>query len=268
MDGATAFYPIYAAVGDAVYRMENREDLKNFLKCSRTPDAWERLVDGKVDVAFLLRPSERQEETARIGGVSLDLTSVAREAFVFFVNERNPVNNLSVEQIKDIYRKKIVNWRQVGGSNRRIFPFQRPENSDSQTTMLHAVMKGEKLPAPFQTEYAGTMGRIVHNVATYRDIEEAIGYSFRFFTREMIAASASLRERSFPTPVEGRVKLLSIEGVAPTEENIRNGSYPFTAEIYAATAGTKNPHVRELIDWLTSAEGQSLIERTGYVGIK
>ena len=62
------------------------------------------------------------------------------------------------------------------------------------------------------------------------------------------------------------VKFLSVNGVAPTVENIRNGSYPFTEDVFVVTAGTPNPHVHELIDWLLSPQGQELIEKTGYVG--
>jgi phosphate transport system substrate-binding protein len=68
-------------------------------------------------------------------------------------------------------------------------------------------------------------------------------------------------------PGVGRVKLLAIDGVAPTEENIRNGIYPLTVDVFAATAGTKNPHAQELIDWILSSEGQALIERVGYIGV-
>jgi phosphate transport system substrate-binding protein len=66
---------------------------------------------------------------------------------------------------------------------------------------------------------------------------------------------------------EGSVKLISVDGIAPTVENIRSGTYPFTVDIYAATAGTANPNAAALIAWLLSPQGQSLVEKSGYVGI-
>jgi phosphate transport system substrate-binding protein len=64
-----------------------------------------------------------------------------------------------------------------------------------------------------------------------------------------------------------RIKLLAIDGVEPTPENIRNGSYPFTVDVNIVTAGSTNPHLEALIDWTLSPQGQKLIEDVGYVGI-
>jgi phosphate transport system substrate-binding protein len=289
LDGATSSFPIYAAVVNEVYSANSKEDLYWHLYCSRTSEAYNRLVRGEVDVIFVLQPSDGQIQAARDAGAELSLTPIAKDAFVFFVNTQNPVSNLSVGQIQDIYTKKITNWREVGGEDRKILPFQRPEDSGSQTAMIKEVMKGIALPPPLKDEYRGTMGGMIRGVAEYRDYAESIGYSFRFFTREMVKfenldsfhnkvidrhiARDGSRIKILPTigrtkiAPDGHVSLLSIDGVAPTEENILNGAYPFTVEIYAVTAGTKNPHVRELIDWLLSRQGQELIERTGYVGI-
>jgi phosphate transport system substrate-binding protein len=63
-------------------------------------------------------------------------------------------------------------------------------------------------------------------------------------------------------------KLLAIDGIAPSDENIRNGTYPFTVNVYAVTAGTSNQHVQDLIDWMLSPQGQELVEKTGYVGVR
>lgn len=64
-----------------------------------------------------------------------------------------------------------------------------------------------------------------------------------------------------------QIKLLEINGVEPSKETIRNGTYPITSEFYIVTAGTTNPHVEKLIEWILSPEGQQLIERAGYVPI-
>ncbi|MDR3265105.1 MAG: substrate-binding domain-containing protein [Synergistaceae bacterium] len=266
LDGATSFYPVYRTIAREVY--PGNVNRKDFLSVSRTDEAYNRLIRGEADLIFVLQPSDGQLRDARDAGVELRLTPIAKEAFVFFVSERNPASNLSIGQIQEIYLKKITNWKEVGGDDEKILPFQRPENSGSQTAMLKEVMKGKELPAPLRAEYSGTMGGTVRRVAEYRDYPGAIGYSFRFFTLNMVLYSteygynSSLREKA-----EGRVRLLSVDGIAPTVENIRNGSYPFTTDVFVATAGTKNPHVQELIDWILSPEGQALIEKVGYVGI-
>ena len=280
LDGATSAYPIYAAVANEVYLADDKEKLQQYLHCSKTERAYNRLIEGKADIIFVLQPSDEQLESAKNAGVELRFTPIAKDAFVFFVNSRNPVSDLSVEQIRDIYLRRITNWRDVGGNNRQILPFQRPENSGSQTAMIKNVMKGENLPSPLEEELhfeRRVMSGIVFAVAQYRDYAESIGYSFRFFTDEMMFWQRAPRRFGIPTRQIRRrldtqdkpepVKLLAVNGIAPNDENIRNGTYPFTVNVYAATAGTKNPHAQELIEWILSPQGQELIEKTGYVGV-
>jgi phosphate transport system substrate-binding protein len=267
IDGATSFYPVYYALSKAIYQTGDKT-LKDYVSLSRTEEAYNRLIRGEADLVFVLQPSDEQHQAARDAGVELRLTPIAREAFVFFVSEHNPVSGLSVEQIRNIYLKQITNWRKLGGNNEKILPFQRPNNSGSQTAMIKEVMKGKELPPPLQAEYSGTMGGTLRRIAAYRDYPGAIGYSFRFFAQKMVRYRDQELRRRFPKRTDTRVKFLAIEGVAPTEENIRNKSYPFTVDVFIATAGTKNPHVQELIDWTLSPEGQAWIEKVGYVGLE
>jgi phosphate transport system substrate-binding protein len=183
--------------------------------------------------------------------VELVLTPIAKEAFVFFVNRDNPVSSLTLPQIQDIYQKRITNGKSVGGQNEKIIPFQRPDNSGSQTIMLAMVMGDKELPDPLWEEMSGGMGDMISRVATYRNYSSAIGYSFRYFATGM-------------KPNEN-IKLLAIDGTEPTVENISNGTYPFTVDVYAVTAGSTNVNTEKLIDWILSEQGQELIEICGYV---
>lgn len=254
IDGATAAYPCYAAAARAVYGVEDLRELSEYVLCNKTDMAYHNLINGKCDVFFGAQPSKEQRKMAEDKGLELRLTPVAKEAFVFFVSAENPVDDLSVEQIREIYTKKVTNWRKVGGNNKKIRPFQRPAGSGSQTIMLAKVMGDTPLPEPLKEEFAAGMGGVVSRVAEYRNSQEAIGYSFRFFTTGM--------------KTDRQVKLLKINGVEPTVENIRNGSYPFVIHSYAVTAGSENPNVERLIDWMTSPQGQELVEKTGYVGVE
>jgi phosphate transport system substrate-binding protein len=258
LDGATAAYPIYAAMGQAMYRIpENahREDfVDHYLTCSNTSGGYQRLIDGDADVFFGAQPSKRQQEAAAAAGRKLDLTPVGREAFVLFVNDNNPVPGLTTAQVQDIYTRRITNWKQVGGRDEQIIPFQRPEDSGSQTVMQAKVMQGRTMAAPLRDEQVDGMGGILSEVAEYRNSTAAIGYSFRWYATVMNGNPG--------------IRLLAIDGVAPTPENIRNGSYPYTVDVYAVTAGTTNPNAAKVVDWVVSDEGQALIEKVGYVGLR
>ena len=273
IDGSTSFVPIYTAVANEIYQIDDKKALQNYITCSKSTGAYNRLISGNVDMIFVLQPSDEHLEAAKNAGVELQLTPIAKEAFVFFVNNCNTVSDLSIEQIQDIYLKKITNWKQVGGEDINILPFQRPLNSGSQTIMLKEVMKDKELPPPLENMLSdGSMSGIIRDVTFYRDHEESIGYSFRFFSQVMVLYDRFQTGTAIPAevyyPDVEPVKLLSVNGIAPTPENIRNGSYPFITDIFAVTAGTSNPHIQSLIDWLLSPQGQELIEKTGYIGIK
>jgi phosphate transport system substrate-binding protein len=251
LDGATAAYPVYGAITQALYKELDDITVQQYVDCTKTNMAYERLINGKIDIFFGAQPSEQQIQMAKEKGVEFVLTPIAKEAFVFFVNKDNPVNSLTLEQIQKIYQKKITNWKKVGGKNEKIMPFQRPENSGSQTIMLAKVMGDKNLPAPVREEHVGGMGGIIKRVATYRNYSSAIGYSFRYFATGM-------------SPNEN-IKLLAIDGIEPTVENIRNGTYLFTIDVYAVTAGSQNENTKLLIDWILSEQGQNFIETCGYV---
>lgn len=255
LDGATAAYPIYAAAVQAIYKnLPASESIFSYVRSSTTPEAFRKLLDGDVDLIFTAHPSDEQVAEAAARGISYQLTPLGREAFVFFVHENSAINALSTEQIRGIYTKRIRNWKELGGPDQTILSFQRPKGSGSQTAMERMVMRGEPLPAPLREEFVRGMGGIVQRVALYRNYDEAIGYSFRIFATTMNPAK--------------KIKLLSVDGLEPSAANIRSGAYPYTADIYAVTAGTKNPHAAELIGWFLSSQGQQLIEDTGYVGLR
>ena len=172
---------------------------------------------------------------------------------MFFVHTDNPVDGLTSDQIRAIYTKRIVNWKEVGGRDEKILPFQRPQGSGSQTAFERKVMRDAPLPPPLREEFARGMGGVIQRVAAYHNSSQAIGYSFRVYTSAMNAGNG--------------IKLLKIDGVAPTREHIRSGEYPYTVDLYAATAGTANPNVPALVAWFLGAQGQELIDATGYVSL-
>lgn len=251
IDGATAAYPVYGAIAQALYQGLDENTVEQYVNCTKTSEAYERLIDGQIDIFFGAQPSAQQLQAAKEKGIELTLVPIAKEAFVFFVHQENPVDRLTLEQIQDIYQKKITSWSKVGGNDEKIMPFQRPENSGSQTIMLAKVMGDKQLPPPLWEEYAADMGGIISQVAAYRNYSSSIGYSFRYFTTGM-------------KPNEN-IQLLTINDVEPTVENIRNGTYPFTVDVYAVTAGSANPNTTILIDWMLSEQGQKFIEKCGYV---
>ena len=270
MDGATALYPVYSAFVQAVYP-EGKYDIYEFkynedegygqVTCTGTIEAYQRLIEGKTDIIFCAAPSKDQLALAEASGVQLHLTPIGREAFVFFVNSENPVEGLTVEDIQGIYTGRIKNWRELGGKNQKIRPYQRAENSGSQSALLR-LMEGLPLMEPEKEDRIAGMGGIITQVASYRNHKNAIGFSFRFYSTEMVE--------------NDQIRLLALNGVEPTKETIRSGEYPISSNFFAVTASPigepapeeTNGDLRAFIDWILSEQGQEIIELTGYVGVK
>ncbi|MDO5475125.1 MAG: substrate-binding domain-containing protein [Candidatus Saccharibacteria bacterium] len=242
IDGATALYPIYSAFVEALYPEESvKYDGKDFLEDSKiqktgTTTAYQRVVDGEADIIFCGEPSKKQLEYAKSKNVELELVPIGKEAFVFIVNKNNKVDDLSIKQIKDIYTGEITNWDQVGGENKPIIALQRAEGSGSQTAML-SFMNGVELKQSPQS----IIGR-------------KIGYSFRYYVENVVK--------------DGNIKMLSLNGVEPSIENIRNDKYPIVGNFYMVyRKDNSNENIEKIRDFVLSEKGQKIIEDTGYVSV-
>jgi phosphate transport system substrate-binding protein len=250
LDGSTALYPVYSAFAQAVYPEKDYPLYDSEVVSSQTGEAFDRLLKGNVDIVFMPHPSDKQMKTAESFGRELTLTPIGREAFVFFVHSKNPVKELTIKQIQGIYTGEISNWNQVGGENEKIRAFQRPEGSGSQSALIK-VMNGIPLMDPPSEDIVSAMGGIIKETTNYKNRTNAIGYSFRHFSQEMVH--------------NGKIKNIAVNGILPTKETIKNDTYPIVAEFYAITAGSENPHIEAFIKWMQSEQGRKIVERTGYV---
>jgi len=253
VDGATALYPMYAAFAQAIYPEKAYQIYDSEVMSNMTHIAYENLISGKADIIFVAGPSADQIESAKLAGKELKLTPIGKEAFVFFVNSKNRVEDLTMNEIKGIYSGAIINWKEVGGKSKTIRAFQRPEDSGSQTA-LQNLMDDVPIMDPPVENVIDLMGGIIDQVSAYTNYNNAIGFTFRYYSTEMVR--------------NDDIRLLQVEGIEPTVDTIRSNEYPIASEFYAVTAGSDNPHVDEFIDWILSEQGQEIIEKTGYVSIQ
>lgn len=263
LDGAEACYPVYSAIAKAVYKdidkIENESKDKHsyrngeIVTFTNTSFGYSRLFNDEIDMFFGAKPSASQLEEAKEMGVQLEYTPIGKEAFVFFVNEKNPISNLTTQQIKDIYHGDIVNWKELGGKRHDIIAFQRPENSGSQA-MMNYFMGDVSLKEPLTYEMVDAMSGIIEEVAEYKNEEGAIGYTFKYFLEGLNQ--------------EDHIKILSIDGIYPTNESIKNQSYPLSTYLYCVTLkSNKKENVKKLKEYLLSPQGQYIIEQTGYCAL-
>lgn len=253
IDGAAALFPVYSAFVNAVY--PNTTKLHDgIFEYNNTPDGYRLLAEKETDIFIGVYPSDEQRAYAEENQTTFEYTPIGTEAFVFFVHKDNPITNLTTEQIKDIYSGKITNWKDVGGKNEKIAAFQRNEGSGSQSMLKQFMGDTPITDAP--TEMVNDlMAGIIEQVADYKSKTNSIGFSFRYYVEGIIK--------------NPDIKMISIDGAAPTSENIRNGSYSILTPIYAVTyKENQNGNVDKLLEWILSDEGRYIINETGYVGIK
>ena len=131
-------------------------------------------------------PTEEEKKLAKDAGIELEIVPVVKEAFVFFVNKENIIDNLTLNQIQDIYSGKITNWKEVGGADAQILAYQRPQNSGSQSGMLSLVMQGIKMKEPEKETIAQSMVDIVDVISDYQNKDNAIGYSYYYYICRVI----------------------------------------------------------------------------------
>lgn len=262
MDGATALYPIYSSFAKAVYPKEmlvQNANITNvnkdeFLKCTTTTEAYYNIVTKDADIIFAAAPSKEQKQFATENGVDLVYTPIGKEAFVFFVNAKNPINDITVEEIQKIYSGEITKWSELGIQKfGEIRAFQRDKGSGSQSTLEKIMGENELMIPPKENVIAG-MGGIIKKTADYKNFKNAIGYSFRFYSTEMVK--------------NNEIKLLSVNGVYPSLENIENGTYPLASYFYAVTRSDADENVLKLLEWIQGKQGQKIIEMTGYTPLE
>jgi phosphate transport system substrate-binding protein len=203
-----------------------------------------------ADLILVARePSQDELNAAFTHVVNLDVRSIARDGFVFLVHADNPVQDLSLEEIRGIYTGRITNWVQVGGLDAEIHTYKRNPNSGSQELMERLVMRDETMLDSPDMMLESMIGPI--NAISTDPF--GIGYSVYFYAENM-----------YP---DENVALLSVDGIQPGMQTIAEQSYSLTTDVFAVTREGTAPKSPALIlrDWLLTKEGQFAIQQSGYV---
>lgn len=255
VDGSTANMPLMAEVYSAVCGV-GLEEAETAVDVSKTSAAWIKLAEGEKDLLLVYEPSEQIKSRLEESQVKLDSTPIGRDGLVFLVNQENRVDSLTQEQLRDIYTGKITDWASVGGDAGTIAPFQRNEESGSQTLFRKLLMQDtEPMQAPTEMR-PGFMGALIDRIAAYDETGGAIGYSVYYYAKEMYA--------------NPNLKLLAVDGTEPSIETIGSGKYPLTNEFYVVIREEEpeGSPARLLRDWLLTDAGRELVSQAGYAPIQ
>jgi phosphate transport system substrate-binding protein len=255
LDGSTATIPLGQAV-IAAFTGITREETERYTDFSGTTNAYYSLYDGRADLLIVYEaPPEVMEQY----GDAFESVAIGRDALVFLLNTRNPVDDLTTEDLRGIYSGDVTSWGDLGGEDVPIKAFQRNQTSGSQT-MMKKLLMGETPLAPAPAYMViGEMGDLVDMIASFDNGRESIGYNVYYYVTKMK-----------PDP---SIKILSVDGIAPTPASIADATgtgYPLVNDFFAVIRkdAPANSPARLVYDWLTSADAKTLMTREGYVPTK
>jgi phosphate transport system substrate-binding protein len=213
------------------------------------------LINGTIDIANASREMSKEEiALARSQGITPMRFTVALDAIAVVVNPRNPVSDLTVNQISDLYTRRITRWTQVGGDDRPVVLLSRESNSGTYVYFLEQVVRrgkaeGTELFCP-ETLLMPSSEGITTEI---RQNPNAIGYDgLGYVTSDMKKVGIS-RGDGMPF-------------VLPSVKSVRDGSYPVSRPLYMYTAGPPSGETKAYLDWVMH-DGQSLVNTLGFVAL-
>lgn len=252
MDGSTANLPMMAEIMSRVCDI-TLEEAEELTSCTKTSNAWSNIANGNADILLVYEAAEDTKAYLDTVGTELEITPLGRDALVFINNEQNPVENLTQQQLIDIYTGNVTNWNEVGGEDLEIIPYQRVATSGSQSLFMKLLMKDiVPMNAPMELRPA-EMGMLIDELARYNNEGNALGYSVFYYASYMYQQPG--------------LKMIAVDGVEPSDETIADGSYPLLNEYYLVIRADEpeDSPARQLRNWILTDEGRAAIIEAGYI---
>ena len=204
------------------------------------------LLNGSTDICEASRDMKKKEyELAEKKGLKPYRVSVALDGIAVYLNEANPVTDLTIAQLKDIYSGKIKNWKEVGGADMQIVAVSRDSSSGTFEVWNHRVL-GKKTRVRPDAQLQASNGAVAQAVAGNKN---AIGYVGIGYLND-------------------KLKGLKVGGVMASAKTAMDKSYPIARGLNMYTRGEPKGVVKQFIDFVMSAEGQKIVVEEGFVSLK
>ncbi len=214
------------------------------------------LINNSVDLANASREIKPEEiETAKKNGVQPVEIVVARDAIAVIVNPHNPVQQLTLQQVSDIYSGKINNWKEVGGDDLEIVRLSRETNSGTHVYFLEEVLRmGDKDDKTLFSQDTLLLPSSQGITEEIKDNPHAIGYDGLGYVTDEVKVVGLAREKGEPF-------------IMPSAETVNNGSYPIARDLYMYTSGQPSGILKTYLEWILSQEAQQIVKDLGFVPI-
>ncbi len=218
------------------------------------------ILNGTADVANISRDLKSREiEKARVLNIDPVLHPVALDGIAIIVHPQNNVDTLSIKQIGDIFSGKISNWKEVGGIDKRIVLYGRENSSGTYEFFKKVILQNENKKVDFATSTQVLQGTSSLAEAISLD-ERGIGYGgVGYFSQrndlKILYVKSSENAKAISPIMNGKLNYPSIW----------SGNYPLARYLYCLTNGEPKGAAKEYINYITSEEGQRIVENMEYI---
>jgi len=252
VDGSTSHIPLALALMQEITGCTEAE-AESVTAFTRTNPSHVALSVGEADILIAYEASEPTKKDID-NYASFEIQPIGTDALVFLVNEDNPVQSITSDELRGIYTGIITNWKHVGGSDQEIMAFQRNERSGSQALMQKLVMGDIAMVEPSDDLVEVEMSRLINAIGSFDASANAIGFSVFYYANNMYEVPG--------------VRLIAVDGIMPSNETIKSGEYPHTDGFFCVLPDNPTTNARKIADWLISDEGQAFIMEKGYVPVR
>jgi phosphate transport system substrate-binding protein len=240
ISGSSTLLPVLQSVAE--YYLKLRPDLLLTVSGTGTGEGFRSLIDGNIDLAAASREIKLEEaQRAQADDLELIKQTVAVDCLAVIVHPSNPVENLTLAQLKGVYDGSVTNWNQVGGADMVIVPINRDSSSGTFEIWIEKILLGERHRPDAQVQ--ASSGGVAYAVAGNR---YAVGYVSLGFVSE-------------------QVKALKVEGVAPSIQTVTDDTYPIKRDLYLFSRTDKSAEVDKFIEFILSDDQTALIEKEGFL---
>jgi len=243
IDGSTTVLPIAQKTAEVF--MKKHPEIKIYVSGSGSGTGIKALVDGTTNIATSSREAKNMEiATGREKGAILTPHKIAIDGIVPIIHPSMKIDNITTEQLREIYNGKIKSWKELGGPNRPIAVVSRDTSSGTYEVWEEKVLRKDRVRA--DALLVASNGQAIQTVAQNRYAIGYIGIGY----------------------VDKSVKLLKINGKTASSKSVRDGSWPIARPLFMYTNGRPAGVIAKFIDFVLSKEGQKIVNEVKYVSIK
>ena len=243
IDGSTTVLPIAQKAAEVF--MKKNPSVRVYVSGSGSGTGIKALLDGTTDIADSSREAKEKEiAEGKEKGVSLTAHKIALDGIVPIVHPSMKINNVRIEQLRDIYNGKIKSWREIGGPDRPIAVVSRDTSSGTYEVWEEKILKGDRVRP--DALLVASNGQAVQTVAGNKYAIGYIGIGY----------------------IDKSIKALKVNDKTTSASSVRDSSWPIARPLFMYTNGKPAGVIAKFIGFMLSKEGQKIVNEVKYVSIK